>query len=188
MKKVFSVLDRIFEIASPILFLAFGIFVLCFSGMEYVDNNSWILCTFLIVSGAACICDFIGGHKIKHEFNFDIAFGICSIALGIIFMAADIDLKTICLIWGIFEIIEGAFELQHLIVLLNHKDFIAIIEVVVAVLKVIFGILLCVHTEEDIKVHLIVVGVVFILSAIAQVLHTIIEHREKKEINKENKE
>lgn len=179
MRKFFKVLDRIFEIATPVIFIAYGIVVLVFSGFEFVESNKWILNLLLIISGVASIVDFIGGHKIKHDFNFDIAFGIISISIGVIQWARNADINSICLVWGIFEIVKGAFEIQHLIVELKEKEFIAIAHVVCAILEVIFGILLVIEMHEDIRVHLIVAGIVCLISATASILETIIEHRHK---------
>lgn len=183
-KKIFRVADAILEIVTPILFLVYGISSICFSRLDYLHNQyELVLEILLILAGVAKIVNFIGGHKIRHEFNFDIAFGIISIALGFILMAKKLDLSKICLFWGIFEVVEGAFEVQHLIVLLKEKDYIAILELAITAIQIVFGILLCINTEEEIKLHLIIVGIVFILSAIAQILGTVIEHRkeEKKE-------
>ena len=189
MKKFFSILDKIFEIVTPIVFIAYGIGALIFSNSNFMQqNNILILEILLIIQGVATIADFIGGHKIRHGVNYDIVFGIVPIAMGIIFMARNMNLEHICLIWGIFEIAKGAFEIQHLVVLVHEKDYVATVEIVLAIVEIIFGILLCIHTEEDIKIHLIVVGIVFILSAAKQIFATVMEYKQKnKDINEEEK-
>lgn len=181
MSKFFRFLDVIFEIATPILFVAYGIVVIFFSNIPIVsDNYILLLSILLIIQGSALIADFIGEHKIKELFNFDIAFGIISIVLGAMFLSNHFDIETICVIWGGFEVIKGAFEIQHIISKLRRREFIALLELACAITEVVFGTLLCIHTKEDIQVHLVVVGIVFIVSAIAQVLNTILEHKKVK--------
>lgn len=179
--KIIKVLDKIFEILSPSICLLYGIFVITFSGNQIViDNYQIMLSIILMIGGVAKIVDYIGGHKIKHEFNFDIVFGIVGIVLGIIVLAKSMDIKTICILWGVLEILEGAFEIQHLVVVIKNKNYLGFLSLACAILDIVFGTLLCIHTEEDITVHLIVVGVVFIISAITQVIETIIEHKREK--------
>ena len=180
MKNVAKIMDRIFEILTPALFLCYGIAVFIFSGLDFSQGSMLVVLEIcLIVSGVAKIVDFIGGHKINHNFNFDIAFGIISIAIGVVALAKHMELKDICLLWGIFEVVEGAFEIQHLIILVHEKEKIAIAEIVIVSIQIVFGTLLCIHTEEEIKLHLIIVGIIFILSAAVQVLKTINEHKRK---------
>lgn len=180
MKKVFAIFDRFFEILTPTLFFLYGIAVFIFSGLDFSQDSMLIILEIcLIISGFAKICDFIGGHKINHTFNFDIAFGIISISIGVVALAKHMELKEICLLWGIFEVVEGAFEIQHLVILVHEKEKIAIAEIVIAAVQIVFGTLLCIHTEEEIKLHLIIVGIIFILSAVAQILKTIAEHKRK---------
>lgn len=179
--KAFKILDRIFEIITPIIFLAYGITVIVFSGYDFVANNYQLILGILLMIGAvASVVDYIGGHKIRHEFNFDIVFAVLNLVLGIIVIAKNIPLQTICIIWGILEILKGAFEMQHLVIELKEKHYLAFVEVACATLDIVFGTLLCIHTEEDIMVHLIVVGIVFILTAAKQIVETIIEHKKEK--------
>ncbi len=178
--KFFKIFDKIFEILAPILFAVYGVTVLVLSGLDFSDNVMVIVLNIcLIVSGFAKIADFIGGHKINHVFNFDITFGLISIALGIVGLARKLDLTTICLFWGIYEIVEASFEIQHLVVLVHNKEKIAIIRIVLCVIEIAFGILLCIHTEEEIQLHLIIVGVLFIISALADVFKTVNERKRK---------
>lgn len=180
MKNIFKTFDKFFEIFAPALFFIYGIAAFIFSGLNYEDEALLVILEIcLIISGLAKICDYIGGHKINHTFNFDIAFGIISIAIGIVALARQMELKYICLLWGIFEVVEGAFEIQHLIALVHQKEKIAIAEIVITSIQIVFGVLLCINTAEEIKLHLIIVGIVFVLSAIAQVLKTVNEHRRK---------
>lgn len=181
MKSFFRKLDIIFEITVPVLFLAFGITVLVFSGYDFVTNNAInILAILLMIQGAAKIADFIGEHRYNEPVNFGIIFGIISIAMGIVFLATNLNISHVCTIWGIYEIVEGAFEVQSIVIALKKREWVAIIELMVALICIVFGILLVIHGEEDIKLHLIAVGVVFILSAAGQVIKTISEHKKEK--------
>ena len=181
--KTFKILDRIFEIVTPAVFLLYGIFVITFSGSSFIiENYQLMLGIILMIGGVAKIADYIGGHKIKHEFNFDIIFGISFIVFGIIVLAKAISLNTICIIWGVMEILEGAFEIQYLIIELKNKKYLAFISLACALLSVVFGTLLCIEAQEDITIHLIVVGVVFIASAATQIVETVLAHKNKKEI------
>lgn len=181
--KVFRVLDRIFEILSPAICLIYGVLVLAFSGFDFVSNNyQLIIGLILVVGGIATICDYIGGHKIRHEFNFDLVFGILNIVFGIMVMTVINQIEIICLVWGIIEILKGAFEIQDLVVILKHKNYLAFISLGCAILDIVFGTLLCIERYEDITIHLIVVGIVFIASAISQILETVIEHKNAKKV------
>lgn len=180
--KAFKILDTIFEIVSPILCFLYGVMVIIFSHNQFViDNYQIMLGIILMIGGVAKIVDYIGGHKIKHEFNFDLVFGILGIVMGIVVMAKTMSISTVCIIWGVLEILKGAFEIQHLIIVIKHKNYLAFISFGCALLDITFGTLLCIHTEEDIAVHLIVVGIVFIVSAITEVIETILE--KKKGVN-----
>ena len=71
MKNVAKIMDRIFEILTPVLFLCYGIAVFIFSGLDFSQDSMLVVLEIcLIVSGVAKIVDFIGGHKINRNFNF----------------------------------------------------------------------------------------------------------------------
>ncbi|MCF0107475.1 MAG: DUF308 domain-containing protein [Bacilli bacterium] len=181
MKKMFRFLDRIFEIFAPALFIVLGVTVLIFSGYDFVGNNaSNILAIMLIVQGFAKIVDFVASKKVRKTMNFDMAFGIISEVMGVIFLVTNLSIENLCLIWGIYEIIEGAFEIQHIVIDLNAKEWVAVIELVIAIITIIFGVLLVLGKEEDIMAHLIALGVVLLLTAASEILGTIIEHKKDK--------
>lgn len=182
MNNVFRKLDIAFEIIVPIVYVAFGVTVLFFSGYDFVTNNAVnILAILLMIQGAAKIFDFVGERKYNEPVNFDLVFGIISIAMGVVFLVTNLDIAKVCTIWGIYEIVEGAFEVQKIVVALKQKEWVAFIELAVALICIIFGILLVINGKEDIKLHLIAVGTVFILSAVGQVIKTISEHKKGKE-------
>lgn len=143
------------------LFGATAVIILAFTKEEYE-----LIPLGIILAGAGTIevlYHYASEHK-GGKYIHDFIFALIEIGLGIFFIVGstfDLSLDTACLIWGIFEIAKAGLELiekyQEIKVLKYHM----IPDVLLTLLTLVFGILLCIHTEEGIKVHLIITSVVF---------------------------
>ena len=61
-----------------------------------------------------------------------------------------------------------------------RKRILNILNVLINVIEFVFGILLCVHLEEGISIHLIITGSLFIAIALEEIILMILESRNEK--------
>ena len=177
--KAKKVIDIILNSIVIILFLGAGIFTLVMKATND-EFDGIILGTILIVAGVAKIISYFLRKGFKHPTNITLVTGIVMIVLAVIFFLDKFDLVSLCLAWGIMEIIIGLTELQ-VDLFAARKDKWAIGEIVIDLGGITFGVLLTIHLEEGLHAHLIFMGISFILYAALYAIELVRELKEKEE-------
>lgn len=162
--KKFKLLAKLISIISPIAFLVLGIVILALTNHNQASLDSIFLGVVLLLSGGTSIITYFALKRWKSK-SFELAVGCILFALGFVFMFSNLDIKYLIFLWGLLEIIKSSFEIQ-----INLKEIkdnkLSILNVILSIAEVVFGVLLCVHIEEGIKLHLIFLGISFIITAI----------------------
>ena len=91
-------------------------------------------------------------------------------------------MTDIVVYWGLIEIASSSIEMIMALRIVK-KRILNILNVLINVIEFVFGILLCVHLEEGISIHLIITGSLFIAIALEEIILMILESRNEKKIN-----
>ena len=177
MKKVIKLIVENVLVA---FYVAVGIFTITHAATqnEYAAN---ILGIIVVLTSLVHVALYFlkAGWKNPSK-GFYLVIGIVGVGLGFVFMFSEhIDIINICIFWGILDMIRAALEIKDVIPELKEEKL-EIIPLLVSIGDFILGILLCIHGEEGIAVHLIYLGSAFILTAVKFVVEMIIEGKEEK--------
>jgi len=152
-------------------YIIVGICVFIFAFSQRTKTNNFCGGIILLSSIIHILIYFAEeGYKHKEEL-FNIALGLVSFITGIIFIVLDgITIKNVCLYWGILEIVESTTEIAFALVHIK-KSKIKLIDIACCITSLVLGILLCIHLEHGIKIHLICLAIVFIIMGLKHILN-----------------
>ena len=161
-KKQLRAIHAIVAIAS----LALGIFVFIAAFLFKEDNEydemflGWvILCTSVI--------DFSLTLLEKHKNTLDyvnLLMEFSSFVLSIFYFTLELnhfDIKILLTLWGGLEACDGLFEVTNRYTHSNKKHISTYFLCGLFLVKITFGILLCIELSEGLFLHLIITGLVF---------------------------
>ncbi len=174
-------INFIFELLVPAFYLAAGIVVIIL-GIKHQEEYMPILLGSLLIAGSFCrLYKFMVNRHFFDVHNIDLSFSLISIAMGFIFIFTD-DITLVCLIWGIYEIINGGIELSTDLREVPDNGLMWV-SVFISLGEIVFGTLLCIHKEEGILLHLLFMGITFILTGALVIVELIHNHKKNKATN-----
>ena len=175
--KARNLIDTLLSYTVVLLFIAAGLTsILLKNFAEQYDGI--ILGTVLSVAGAARIISYFIRRGFRKANNFDLVSGIAMVALAIVFFIDKFDIQMLCFGWGIMEIVLGLIEIQVVIYEIRTEK-IAIVQGLIAVGSIVFGILLCLKLYGGLGGHLIFLGISFFLMAALSLVQIIRTARSK---------
>ena len=159
-----STLRLIVNALVALSYIALGVLVLvvCFMTRDY---GTLILGIILIVSAVCRLIKFLANRHSFDVHTIDLTMGLISVALGFIFIFAhELDMKMLCIFWGLFEIVNGTIEIST-DVKLAKRSVLSFISVLISIGEIVFGTLLIIHLESGIFAHLLYMGITSLLTA-----------------------
>lgn len=175
-----KLLSRILEIASILTYLVAGIVVIALSHDS--SNYDKSLLGWVLIATSLCRI-FVA--LMEGEFTekvYELILPLINFGFGFVVLFSSLDIQSICLFWGLLEICSSSVELVMAFKIIR-MNLIYILNVLINVVEFVFGILLCVHLDEGITIHLIITGALFLAFAIEQTLLVLIEIRAEKKKN-----
>ena len=163
-----------------LVYLGVGIYTIVISN-QVNGTYPWRCGLLIMLSSIVHILLYIvkQGYKYKEK-GFFLVIGLIGLALGIIFLVnKKADIYTICLYWGLLDIVRGSLEIKDIIPELKNNKL-EIVELVISIGDIVLGILLCLRQESGLQVHVIYIGASFILTCIKLIVDEIIQKRVKK--------
>lgn len=165
------------ELIQRIIFIIYCLFcagiMIAFSIIGYAVERASLGILFLLAS-VFHISEFHHYNKNKAAGTIYFALSIIGITLGVWSLVdGNLDLWLVALIFGIMDVVSGAFEIFTNAVVLK-KPFNSrsnITEYAVSTADIIFGILLIIHRENGLTVHIIYLAVVFLINAAVAMTH-----------------
>lgn len=112
--------------------------------------------------------------KIKSIQNAVVA--VLTVALGVIFMVAGMDISQMCLIWGICFIVFSVAKISASIVNLGHQPLLNTVVIVLCIIEIVFSIFLIVQRQESLDRHLVYLGISLVIKAVVLLIEFIV-HR-----------
>ena len=112
--------------------------------------------------------------------------GIALVVLGVFcFFGTQFDFDIIFAIWGIMDIFHGLLEMaEGFSDIYLRKNNLGIITIVVGIIEIVFGVLLIIHLSNGVKLHMIVVGIILIFTAIKMSAISVVEYHQSKDKEK----
>ena len=145
------------QIATVILFLVAGIGIFFIIGKSKHENMIY-LGAILMLMGIIEGLLYYSTEKKTLVYCHDVIVAIFEFAIGIAFIIYNegdvLTLNSACVIWGILEIIKSILEARQIVYECRNIKFYVIVDMVLTSICLVFGILLCVHAEHGIKLHL----------------------------------
>lgn len=183
MKKKMSLAFKIIAQLIWIIFIVTGILLIVFSNEKFERNNVY-LGSIIIVSAILPLFSYFAfkGYA-QYKKTPALVFGSMSFIFGIVcIVASEITIDHICIIWGaltvlscIYYIIDSVNDIKT-----NKLEFISII---INILELTFGIILIVNLGKSITLHIIIMGISFILKGL-KVLFGYLITLKKEEVSK----
>lgn len=165
---------KIVNIASTIFHILFGIIIFIIAFQHYEVTQ--LILGMLILIG--CIPHFLlyCVDRSKKGYLLLGTIGVAVALIAIIFK--QFELTHIFIMWGVLDVCRGATEIFDSLPKVKTRKL-EIIELLVSTGDIIIGILLCIHLEEGLKLHLIYFGVSFILIGLKYIIEMLVESRVK---------
>lgn len=111
--------------------------------------------------------------------------GLVGLSFGILFLCTkDSDLYNVdevCMTWGVIDICRGTTEIVNIAPHLKHKKVGDIVEVAISTGDIVVGILLCIHLQEGLTLHLIYLATAFFITVIKNVVELILTRKRNAE-------
>lgn len=157
----------------------FGSTLIVFSCVGYSAERVSFGILFFLASVFHFV-EFFNHFKNRPSRYIFLGLGFAGIVLGIISVAGvNIDLSTVCLIFGIMDATSGLLEIcAHSIFLkMSIKTPLNFVEYAISAADIFFGIILIIKLEEGLLVHVLYLAIVFLANGIIALLETVKEIR-----------
>ena len=146
---------------SVVFYLVIGIGVFTISHFDFSDKTV-LLGTLIILSSVPHILIYFANRTKKSY----LVIGFVGVAFGILFLATDMfDADEICMIWGCIDICRGTTEIINVAPTVKNNK-VELIEIAISVGDIVIGVLLCIHLSGGLQLHLIYLGVAFLITAV----------------------
>ncbi|MCR5786420.1 MAG: hypothetical protein K6G28_01805 [Acholeplasmatales bacterium] len=149
-----------------------------------IDNLNIIVGTPLLIGSVShMISDFKEGKHMKHDNFFGGEFIVTILSVIILFYPLlgkqkNDEIIFICIAWGVIAILNGSRDFSHVIYYINSKKP-YVYSLIESVIMVVLAIMLILDPMEHVKLHIIVLGIEFLIEALEVVIHTFVGKSDK---------
>lgn len=161
------------------IYLIIGIYIIivAYNGVEHDHIRIGV---YVILSSIVHILlYFINRGFEKDDKSFFLVIGIVAFCMGIVFIFTKVfTVSIMCAAWGILDIVRSSLEIKDIIPQIK-KNKAQLIELFISIGDIVLGVLLCIHLESELLLHLVYFGSVFILTAIKYIIHNFITHKKE---------
>ena len=158
-----------------------GIIIIIFF-RDGVTFDNQIIGWVLIVTSLIRITRALIEKGTIEERPYELAIPLIHLGFGFVALFSHLPMTDIVVYWGLIEIASSSIEMIMALRIVK-KRILNILNVLINVVEFVFGILLCVHLEEGISIHLIITGSLFIAIALEEIILMILESRSEKKTN-----
>lgn len=170
-----KLLSSILNIFSISIYMIAGIVIILFF-RDGVTFDNQIIGWVLIVTAVIRITRALMEKGTIDERPYELAIPMIHLGFGFVALFAHLPMSDLVLYWGFIEIASSSIEMI-MAVRIVRKNVLHILNVLINVVEFVFGILLCVHLEEGITIHLIITGSLFITIALEEIILMVLESR-----------
>ena len=158
--------------------LIIGIFVLIISNRN-LDDKIILLGVLIILSSVPHILIYFI-NKTKKTY---LLIGLVGLAFGILFLSTDLFTDDqICMVWGCLDICRGLTEIATIVPEAKNNKF-EIVEIFISTGDIVIGILLCIHLANGLHLHLLYLGIAFLITVLKDIVELIVVNTNAKRVN-----
>lgn len=153
-----------------------------------VDMDIIYLGVILLVIGITEWILYLSTEKRTLDFCHDVVIAAFEVAFGLMFIVQNgpLHMSSCCLMWGTIEVIKSLFELYEIFMERHHKSkFELALDTILTVATLVFGVLLCIHLDNGLRLHLIVTTASLFANSLVYAFRFFVYPRRKKEHDKE---
>lgn len=161
--------QKIVYIFSIVFYLAVGLVVIgLLTGGEF-KQPELILPILIILGSVPHILIFSADRK---RVSY-LVIGLVGLSFGILFLCTkDTELYNVdevCMVWGVIDICRGTTEIVNIAPRLRHRKVGDFIEIGISTGDIVVGILLCIHLQGGLTLHLIYLATAFFITVVKNV-------------------
>ena len=165
--------NLIFVSIESLINLGFVIFMIIHLCMN-VEYTAQLAALFMILSGAIKLINFFLSRDFDGPELREIFTDGALIILGFIYMMTKTNAGVVCITYGIIDTIDGSIGTGAGIFYLKHSKF-TIIDTLLCIGDIVFGILLCIEGLHGLRAHLIFLTITVAVYIIYSILEIFIK-------------
>ena len=174
--KRFSLLTLLLETLVILGNLIVGITVLTYMA-QYSPIDRVFIGSIILAIGVFGFTEFFSlRYAYKMRSIQSLVASILGIALGIVFIVLDLDVKLVCILWGSFNIAFSVINIITAGINMSHQPLLNGVRAIIAITEIVFSILLIIRTVDSLYVHMMVVGIALVVEAVTLFIEFLI-HR-----------
>lgn len=173
MRKI-NVFNTILELIVILGNIVIGVTVLTYI-YQHEYYNKILLALIILAVGLIGLTEFFTLKFVLRIRSIQNAVGsVLLIGLGLIFLFAKLEMKQICLIWGISNIVLASIHVTTSVLNILRKPLINGVRIILNICLVVFSIFLMVKTIDYLNSFLVFVGVALLVEAAILMIEFII--------------
>ena len=175
------------RLAAIILYLVAGIGIFFMIGKNRHENMIY-LGVILVLMGTIEGLIYFSTEKRMLIYCHDVIIAVFEVAIGIAFIVYNdgkiLTLNGACVIWGVLEITKSLLEGMQIVQEIKNIKFHIVVDIILTSICLVFGILLCIHAEHGIKLHLYITAASLLVWTLTYILRFFVFIEEEKEHEK----
>lgn len=165
-------ITQIIYVFSIVFYLTIGTVAFVFAKPENGGNVKF-LGTLILLSSVPHLLIYLI-HRDRQSY---LIIGLVGIVFGIIILSTNVfDPDIVCMVWGAIDICRGTTEIIVVAPNIKHNKF-EFLEIAVSLGDIGIGILLCIHMSDGIVLHLVYLGIEFLIGAAKNIADYFIEKK-----------
>ena len=169
------------ELVTIFSFIVIGVTILTFMYYDVEMSKSY-LGSLVLAIGVTELVSFLSLRDLVKLRNIpDAVIALLQMILGVILMVIDVELPTVCVVWGICNIIFLVTKVVDAGLNLIHQPFLNIILVILCIIETIFSIFLIANSADiqALNHHIVFVGVSLLIRSFILVIEFVIHRYQK---------
>ena len=165
-----SLLNKIVYSFSLVFYLVIGVLAIIIAVNDINDGQVMLSVLILLSSVPHILIYLLDRRKLAY-----LIIGLVGIAFGILFLSTPaFTADQICMVWGCIDICRGVTEIINVAPTIK-EDKREIVEIAISLGDIVIGTLLIIHMSNGLELHLIYLGIAFLLTALKNIVELIIE-------------
>ena len=171
-EKTSKTIAQLVYLFSIVFYITIGIIAFVFAKPENGENVKF-LGTLILLSSVPHLLIYIIDRK-KQTY---LIIGLVGIVFGITILATDVfSPDVVCMVWGAIDICRGTTEIISVAPRVKQNKA-ELIEILVSIGDIVIGIVLCVHMSGGIVLHLVYLGIEFVISGAKNIVDYFVERK-----------
>ena len=172
----------ILELVTIFSFIFIGVSVLTFLAYpaEIDVKSKSLIGSIVLAIGTTELVEFLSLNYLNKRRNIpNVTVAILSMILGIVLMAASIELRVVCLIWAIAAIVFQVIKVINSGFNIMKQPFLNIIIILLCIIETVFCVYMIVNRESALIAFFTFLGISLLVEAFILIVEFIIHRYQK---------